>query len=71
MKEDIGQDPWLSFPALPQVYLAGRGEERPATPAATQPAVSEAAEAWDRTKDTTSIPLLETFIAPVQGHLLC
>ena len=27
VKEDIGQDPWLSFPALPEVYLAGRGED--------------------------------------------
>jgi hypothetical protein len=24
VKADIGQDPWLSFPALPEVYLAGR-----------------------------------------------
>jgi uncharacterized caspase-like protein len=63
VKEDIGQDPWLSFPALPTVYFAGRGEEKPAAPAALQAAVSEAAEAWDRTKDTTSIALLETFIA--------
>src|SRR5262249_15362288 len=30
VKEDIGQDPWLSFPALPTVYLAGRPEEKPA-----------------------------------------
>jgi len=27
VKADIGQDPWLSFPALPEVYLAGRGED--------------------------------------------
>jgi len=32
VKEDIGQDPWLSFPALPPVYLAG-----PTTEPATAP----------------------------------
>jgi hypothetical protein len=25
VKQTIGQDPWLSFPSLPAVYLAGRG----------------------------------------------
>jgi len=65
VKADIGQDPWLSFPALPEVYLAGRGEEKPAATSVppSQPAASEAERAWDRTKDTTSIALLETFIA--------
>jgi uncharacterized caspase-like protein len=63
VREEIGQDPWLSFPALPTVYFAGRGEEKPAAPAALQPRVSEAAEAWDRTKDTTNIAVLEAFIA--------
>jgi formylglycine-generating enzyme required for sulfatase activity len=65
VKEDIGQDPWLSFPALPEVYLAGRGEEKPAATSVPpqQPAVSEAERAWDRTKDTTSVALLEAFIA--------
>jgi len=24
VKQSIGQDPWLSFPSLPEVYLAGR-----------------------------------------------
>ena len=65
VKEDIGQDPWLSIPALPEVYLAGRGEEKPAATSVPPPqaAVSEVERAWDRTKDTTSIALLETFIA--------
>jgi formylglycine-generating enzyme required for sulfatase activity len=65
VKEDIGQDPWLSFPALPEVYLAGRGEEKPAATSVPppQPAASEAERAWDRTKDTTSVALLEAFIA--------
>jgi formylglycine-generating enzyme required for sulfatase activity len=37
VKEDIGQDPWLSFPALPPVYLAGRTTEPATAPAPTQP----------------------------------
>jgi hypothetical protein len=61
VKEDIGQDPWLSFPALPQVYLAGHAEDKPATASAPAP-LSEAAEAWGATKDTTSIATLELFI---------
>jgi hypothetical protein len=61
VKSDI--DPWLSFPALPEVYLAGRAGETPAaSPPAPQLAASEAERAWERTRDTTSIALLETFI---------
>jgi formylglycine-generating enzyme required for sulfatase activity len=37
VKEDIGQDPWLSFPALPSVYLAGRTMEPATAPAPAQP----------------------------------
>jgi hypothetical protein len=51
----------LSFPSLPPVYLAGRPDAslpRPAAPPAAQPHSSEAAEAWDKTKDT-----LEAFVA--------
>lgn len=53
VKQSIGQDPWLSFPSLPEVYLAGK---------AKSPRPSEAAEAWDRAKDTNSITVLEAFI---------
>ena len=56
VKAEIGQDPWLSFPALPEVYLAGRTEEKPPTTAppsaAPQPPVSEAAQAWAAAKDS-------------------
>ncbi|MFM9849790.1 MAG: caspase family protein [Hyphomicrobiaceae bacterium] len=27
VKQSIGQDPWLSFPSLPEVYFAGRSDE--------------------------------------------
>jgi hypothetical protein len=66
VKQAIGQDPWLSFPSLPPVYLAGGPDAslpRPAAPPAEQPRSSEAAEAWDRTKDTTNIAALEAFIS--------
>jgi tetratricopeptide (TPR) repeat protein len=61
----------LSFPALPEVYLAGRGEEKPAATSVPppQPAASEAERAWDRTKDTTSIALLETLLSLVLSEL--
>jgi formylglycine-generating enzyme required for sulfatase activity len=36
VKEDIGQDPWLSFPALPPIYLAGRTTEPATVPAPGQ-----------------------------------
>lgn len=36
VKQSIGQDPWLSFPSLPEVYLAGRTPS-PATAAAPPP----------------------------------
>src|SRR5262245_52690474 len=54
VKEEIGQDPWLSFPALPSVYLAGRT-------AIPHPALSEASQAWALVKDTSDIRALEAF----------
>jgi hypothetical protein len=33
VKESIGQDPWLTFPSLPSVYLAGRASGPSAAPA--------------------------------------
>jgi len=60
VNRDIGQDPWMSASTLPEVYFAG--EPSTATPAASA-RLSEAAEAWDRTKDATSSVVLEAFIA--------
>ena len=59
----IRQEPYLGFSALGDVYLAGK-EVKPTEPApAPTPArLSEAAEAWGATKDTTNIAVLEAFI---------
>jgi formylglycine-generating enzyme required for sulfatase activity/uncharacterized caspase-like protein len=65
VRSAIGQEPWLGFSALGEVHFAGR--ETPVTTAPQAPVaparLSEAAEAWDRTKDTASITVLEAFIA--------
>ena len=53
----IKQEPYLGFNAMGDVYLAG------AASAQATARLSEAAEAWDRTKDTTSISALEAFIS--------
>jgi uncharacterized caspase-like protein len=64
VRDTIRQEPWLSYGALSPVWFAGRNEARspvPPTPAPVR--LSEAAEAWDRAKDTNSTALLEAFIA--------
>ena len=58
----IHQKPYLGFSALGDLYLAGK-EVKPPEQAPTSTRLSEAAEAWDRTKDTTNIAVLEAFIA--------
>ena len=66
VKQTNGQDPWLSFPSLPPVYFAGKPDAAAAPPTAPpglQAYLSEAAEAWDRTKDSTNIAVLEAFIS--------
>jgi formylglycine-generating enzyme required for sulfatase activity len=56
----IRQEPYLGFNALGDIYLAGKGEQSTAA-APTPQRVSDAAEAWDRTKDTTNIAVLGAF----------
>jgi formylglycine-generating enzyme required for sulfatase activity/uncharacterized caspase-like protein len=63
VNREIGQDPWMSASTLPEVYFAGQLKAPTAWPGVQKTPLSEAAEAWDRTKDTMSIALLETFIA--------
>ena len=58
VKQSIGQDPWLTFPSLPAVYFAGRIETN-----ASASSTTEAERAWDRTKDSNSIVVLEAFVA--------
>jgi Caspase domain len=56
------QQPWESNGLLRRVYLSGQQPElgQPQVPLASE-RLSEAAEVWDRTKDATSIPVLEAF----------
>src|SRR5262249_28347186 len=64
VREDIGQDPWLSFPSLPPVYLAGKQDgSTPTTPPAVQRQLSEAAEAWIVVKNATDVSVLGAFVA--------
>ena len=63
VKQAIGQDPWLSFPSLAPVYLAGRdagsGQEIKPQP---QPSLSEAARgAWSEIKDLKDVAVFEAF----------
>jgi hypothetical protein len=53
----INQEPYLGFNALGDVYLAGA----PNTQAPAR--LSEAAEAWDRTRNSADVGILETFVA--------
>lgn len=76
VKRRIQQDPWLSFPSLPEIYLAGRepiagkqiapdGKGRPTMgqgDPGPRPPMSLAARAWMVTKDTTSRAVLKSFI---------
>jgi uncharacterized caspase-like protein len=68
MKEENGQDPWLSFPALPRVYLGGRTQD-----AQTGGAASASRE-WENVKSSTSVTALQGFLSrhrddPVYGPL--
>ena len=69
VRADIRQEPYLGFSALGDVYLAGK-DAKISEPMPTQARLSEAAEAWDRTKDTTNIAVLEAFIARFKNTFL-
>jgi hypothetical protein len=62
VRDSIRQEPWLSYGALSPVWFAGRNQIHPSSPPAPA-SLSEAAEAWDRTKDATNIAVLEAFIS--------
>jgi hypothetical protein len=63
----IRQEPYLGFNALGDVYFAGAQAEplkqAPPALAGASARLSEAAEAWDRTKDTTRVTVLERFVS--------
>ena len=57
----MGQDPWLSFPSLAPVYLAGR-DVKPDPEIKSQPLpLSEAARAWVEIKDLKDTAVFEAF----------
>jgi uncharacterized caspase-like protein len=64
VKQSIGQDPWLSFPSLPEVYLAGRGPAAATATAPSPPASprSPAADAWVLAENSGSEVALDAFL---------
>src|SRR3974377_905376 len=53
---------------MPLVPAAASSQASPQTAAPTSPQkLSEAAEAWDRTKDSVNVAILESFIARYRG----
>jgi formylglycine-generating enzyme required for sulfatase activity len=62
VKQSIGQDPWLSFPSLPEVYLAGRTTATTPVPAPAPSTSGAAGREWQDVKDTTSIAVLENYL---------
>ncbi|MGO9485506.1 MAG: caspase family protein, partial [Rhodomicrobium sp.] len=56
VKQTIGQDPWLSFPSLAPVYLAGREQAAPAGPLPAD------AQAWSLVQNSGSEAVLEEYI---------
>ena len=61
VKQAIGQDPWLSFPSLAPVYLAGREAKAEPPMAEPQTPFSEAGRAWDEIKDLKDIAVFDAF----------
>ena len=59
VNREIGQDPWMSASTLPEVYFAGQPSAAPPAAAAK---LTEAAEAWDRVKDSSNAALFEAFL---------
>jgi len=57
--ENIGQKPWMQASPMARLYFAGR--DAPVAPAPPAPPLSEAAQAWDRIKDSKSVPVFEAF----------
>lgn len=70
VKQSIGQDPWLSLPALPPVYLAGPtalgaasgGPPATLAPDAGASRADEAATAWSIVQASTDRGVLDAFI---------
>jgi TRAP-type mannitol/chloroaromatic compound transport system substrate-binding protein/uncharacterized caspase-like protein len=64
VRSSIGQEPWLGFSALGEVHFAGAQSEAGKSGApASGSSASDAERAWALAKDTTSLGVLEAFIA--------
>jgi uncharacterized caspase-like protein len=64
VSDAVRQEPWLSYGTLSPVWFAGRTGTQPITPPIPVPVTrSQAAEEWDAAKSTTTIAVLEAFIA--------
>ena len=66
VKAAIGQDPWLSFPSLPEVYLAGEEGLKPkhGPPKPTSSSFAQQAELafWNAVKDSRDAAALQTYV---------
>ena len=64
VRSSIGQEPWLGFSALGEVHFAGvQTEAVKSGPPASGSLANDAERAWALAKDTTSLGVLEAFIA--------
>jgi uncharacterized caspase-like protein len=61
VRQAIGQEPWLGFNALGEVFLAGLTPPSVSSSSAA-PSASDAPQAWAMTQNTTSQAVLEEFI---------
>ncbi len=66
VKQAIGQDPWLSFPSLPEVYFAGREEAKPVAP--PPPTPSSAAETVRICREVESVGSLSMLAVLEKQH---
>jgi formylglycine-generating enzyme required for sulfatase activity len=57
VKQSIGQDPWVSYPSLPEIYLAGRGTADTAKAGSD----GDAGREWAAVNQN-SVAMLETFV---------
>jgi TRAP-type mannitol/chloroaromatic compound transport system substrate-binding protein len=64
VRSSIGQEPWLGFSALGEVHFAGvQPEATKSGPLVSGSSANEAERAWALAKDSTSLGVLEAFIA--------
>ena len=64
VRDAVRQEPWLSYGTLSPVWFAGKNEVDFPTPSTPVPVRrSETAEAWEATKNTIDVIVLEKFIA--------